>query len=639
MEANMKGEILDLHLDYPDEDMGYPGSGVSMENVEKIAEAIAAVKDTVKVINLNGQDGLTEIPAVLGECLLLEEFDVSYTDIPEIPDFVFELPALRSLSFRGCFKLARFPDALYKAKKLEKLEFKLKEGVELSSELCSFSELRSLIIDADYCIKLPENMGSLKKLEDFRLSAEGKKDKSQKETISLPGSFSNHPSLKKIQLISHNFSLTNPLILDESTLDILSTCPALEVLELHGINLGDNHKSLAKLSGLKEIDIWHCFNEGNPFYSIAGLKKLEKLVIHGGELSINELPDIFDGLPALRDFCLAGSFVKAIPPSFYKLKKLEIVELRGGGIADIDEEIGNLKNLQKLILRDNMLKKLPESIFSLPNLAVLIIENNNFSKKEISYIKKNLKAKKIKLYANRQEKEQYIKKLRASDFDKLEKSEYLKICLDAVKEYAGAIQYVDKRITGNEYLELCEKANFMYGSEFEHVDPQQIREGKQNSKYFKLCKKAIQSAKYVEHVLQVTKDEYLNNEQYIQICLLAVLLHTGTWTVLQKIKHERLDRVDYEMICRAAIIKNPLTIGGMFEPTPDFCLFAVKLGAHLGCIPDELITREICLICAERGDIFSIDSVPQEFKDEVKSYYPAGYFKGVNEFSDDIPFD
>ena len=616
-------EILDLHFDEGNDDMDISGSGVYIESVEKIAEEIAAVKDTVKVINLKGQEGLTEIPKVLGECLLLEELDLSFTNLTEIPDFVFLLPALRSLSFYGCLKLSKFPEALYKAKNLENLEMYLDEGQFLSEKICSLSELRALKIYAEYCIKLPKKLGSLLKLEEFTLSARGNKDIGKKEKIVLPDSFLEHPSLKTISLTSNNFFTENPLILDlEHTVSILSTCPALEALKLSGFIIGDGHKHLTQLGGLKEIQLRHLLIDGNPFHSMAGLKKLEKIKIWGGEFKINELPDIFNGLPALREFCLVGNFIKTLPSSIYKLKKLEQLTIVGAGIAEIDKKIAGLKNLRELTLQDNMLNKLPDSLYSLPNLAELNIQDNNFSKKEIAYIKKHFKPnKKVKLHTNGQEKTQYVKKLRSCDFDKLEVNDYLKICRLAVKEGAYALKYVDKRIIGNDYQQLCEEAIFLYGSEFECVDPEQLGEGSESradyirkASYFELCKKAIQSVRYVEDVLRVTQDKYLDDEKYIQICLLAVLLHSGSWTVLQKINHKRLNRADYEMICRASIFTNPRTVGGMVDPTPELCLLAIKLGAHLGCIPKEMITREISLICVKRGEYYMIDDVPEEFR-------------------------
>jgi len=505
-------EELDLHWKEEDQFFGIASEGICCKNMDEIIKRIDGVKKTVKKINLNNQHVLTEVPDILKECELLEELNISHTEITAIPDFVFTLPALRTLSC-CCRKLPQPPAGIAKAQKLEKLHIRINENWSFPEGISSLNELRILLLDIYSKAALPKDLGNLKKIEELVLSIKHEHGDVQ----NLPDSFSKHPALKKVSIIDIVFK--NYKILDfEKTAQILSSCHELESLTISGFT-AKKHDGLLKLVSLKELVLRHLLVDGNIFDSLKTLKNLEKLEILGSEFKITEIPDIFGSFNELRLFSFAGNFVRNLPQSLFMLGKLTTLEIGSTGIAVLDEKIQNLKSLINLHIYDNMLEKLPNSIFTLPSLAVLNIEENFFKQQDIAAIKQKLNAmykngRKIEFTCGGQGHRLSVKKLRAINYlDSINSAVYFKYCMAAVYEKPNALKYV--------------------------------------------------------------RDNLLKDNEYIQVCLEAALRNSYA-DFLVNVNHKRLKRGDYEHICWAAILHLPATVSKMFEPTEEWLVFASK---------------------------------------------------------------
>jgi len=556
---------LDLHWKDAEPDLDIASEGLCCKNMDEIIKRIDEVKSTVKKINLNNQHAMTEVPSVLKECELLEELNISHTEITVIPLFVFALPNLRSLSC-CCRKLPAPPSGLEKAKKLEKLHIRINEGWHFPKELTSLQELKTLIIDIYTAAAFPNDLGTLKKLENLTLYIKYETGDVQ----NLPASFSKHPALKNIDIGDHIFKNHKKFDLEKNA-HILSSCPALESLTLSGFTV-KNHKGLSHLTGLRKLELRHLITEGNIFDSIAALKNLEKLDILGSEFKITELPDIFENFKELRSLSFAGNFVKNLPPSIYNLTKLTTLEICSTGITALDEKIGNLKELEKLHVYDNLLEKLPDAIYSLPRLTVLDIEENIFRQQEIDAIKQRLDTQRVEFLFDRQGRRRFVKKLRAlKDSEETDLSTYCKHCLAAVNENPRALKYVNKSKLGDRYYaELCLLAVKKTCYALKDIDP--VTLGKPY--YFFIC---IEAAKRSEktRILKSIKDDLLSDAEYIQICIEAAL-HNTYADFLENVNHKRLAREAYERICWVAILRLPSTISKMVNPTEELRSLAEK---------------------------------------------------------------
>jgi Leucine-rich repeat (LRR) protein len=563
-------ENLDLHWKDEDPDLDSPSEGVFCKDMAEITAHIDKVKDTVKKINLDNQHSLKEIPIVLKECKLLEEIDISHTNITMIPEFLFTLPSLRSLSV-CCKDLINFPMDITKAEKLEYLHIRINKDWHLPDVVASLKNLKTLALDLYSDYALPEKLGTLQKLEELIIAIKYENG----DVPVLPSSFANHPALKKLSVIDpfykniRNFDL-------EHTGQILSSCKGLESLKLSGFAAGKGHKNVSTLYGLKELELRHLLIEGNIFDSIRSLQKLESLELWGSEFKITSLPDIFGVFTEMRSFSFAGNFVPELPPSFYSMTKLSYLEIDSTGITALDEKIGELKNLEQIHVYNNLLDKLPESIFSLSGLEVLNIEENIFSQQEIASIKQKLgsvnkNGKKIEFMYDGQGNKQYVKRLRSlqNATGAIEDAIYYKHCVNAVSEnpfslkYVNIAKYRDKRY----YAQLCNDAVKRKCFALEAVDPKLI----EKPYYFYICMEAVKNREAM-HTLKLIKDEELTDNECIQICLEAAL-NNGYANFLECINnspfYKRISRAAYERVCWVSVLHFPATISKMVNPTDE----------------------------------------------------------------------
>ncbi|MDR0319864.1 MAG: hypothetical protein LBI28_00030 [Treponema sp.] len=566
-DAKNSSEKLDLHWKNEAPDLGIASEGIFCKDMDDIINRISQVKDTVKEINLDNQSSFKEIPSILAECKQLEVLNISHTKVKEIPGFLSSLPALRTLSC-CCNELSSFPLEIFNAEKLENLHLRINKEWTVPDSVPSMPNLKTLAFDIYSTVALPANLGSMKSLEELTFALKFE-DGTAPE---LPDSFSKHPALKKMS-VTDPFHKTEKTFNLEKAAKILSTCPNMESLRLSGVAVGDGHKNISTLKGLKELELRHLPITGNIFDSISGLSKLERLCLLGSQFKINEIPNIFMNMVDLQEFSFAGNMVVDIPPSIYNLSKLKILELGSTGISSIDEKIGGLQSLDKLHVYDNLLEKLPKAIFTLKNLSVLNIEENVFRPNELTAVSENLKAlaangQKIEFLCEGQGHRQMVKRLRSlKDTAVTDPSAYAKHCLNAVNENPHALKYVDTLKLSNTpyYPELCIAAVRKTCFALETIDPKSFGKGV----YYRICMEAARSSE-IGRVFKLIKTDLLTDSEYIQICIEAAL-HNHYPDFLNNFNTEefkkRFSRDVYDHICWAAVLHYPPTVSKMINPT------------------------------------------------------------------------
>ena len=562
-------EILDLHYVKEDSDLGIAQEGVLCHDLKDCADRVSKVKDTVKKINFDSQPAFKEVPSILKECEALEELNISHTGIKEIPDFISTLPNLRVLSC-CCSDLSGFPVGIFNSKTLVNLHIRINKNWAIPEKIPVIPSLNTLAIDIYSSAALPRNLGAFENLESLILAV--KYDEG--EVPELPASFSNHHALKKVSITDPFYKNRKTFRLDTAA-SILSSCNEIESLRLSGFAVGNGHRNLSMLTGLKELELRHLLVEGNIFASIMDLHNLEKLNIWGSEFKIAEIPDIFVNTKELREFSFAGNMVTDLPQSIYSLDKIKILEIGSTGISELDEKIGNLKDLEKIHVHDNILEKLPPSIFSLPRLKVLNIEENIFGANTITAIKEKLgalekKGQKIEFMYDRQGHRQMIKKLRAvKNIDSMNVEAYAKCCLNAINENPYAIKYINKEKLRDTkfYAELCAAAVRKTCIALENIDGELL--GKQN--YFRVCMEAARSQD-IGVGFKLIKFDLLNNYEYLQVCVEAAL-HNKSADFINNFNteefHKNYGRDIYERLCWVSVLRNPQTIYKMINPTRD----------------------------------------------------------------------
>jgi Leucine-rich repeat (LRR) protein len=568
-------EELDLHWKDEDPDLGIESEGVFCRNMDEIIDHISEVKDTVKIINLENQHSLKEIPAVLGECTQLEELNISHTTIKEIPDFLFSLPNLRSLSCR-CRGLTEFPKSAEKAKKLEFLHLRINRGWNFPSSITSLKKMKILILDLYSPVMLPKDLGHLSELEELTLSI--KYDEGP--VPSLPVSF-NGSAIKKLNINDTLYKSRKSFDLEHAA-HILSSCLDLRSLKISGFSVGNGHEQLVMLTGLRELELRHVLVEGDVFNSIASLHYLQVLSIWGSELKISNIPDIFDNFNELLEFSFAGNVVLDLPPSLYHLPKLKKLEIGSTGISNLDNSINNLHNLEILHIYDNVLEKLPDSIFTLPKLSVLNIDENIFNSNEIAAVKRQVNAlaqngQKIEFSCEGQGHRQMVKKLRTlKNVSTMDIMGYVKCCFNAINENPYAIKYVtNSRLQGSRYYaELCIAAVRKACFAIENINLKMINK----MYYYYICMETARSQD-IGQAFKLIKTDLLTDDEYIQVCIEAAL-HNKASDFLNHFNTDefkkRFSREIYERICWVAVLRHPPVIEKMEKPTTELKEIAAR---------------------------------------------------------------
>ena len=637
-----------LDLSWDDEDGGF-----YFDDMNELIERIAEVKDTVKKLKITGQHELTEIPAIIGECKLLEELnisnnsikeipaiigecklleklDISINSIKEIPDFVFTLPALRSL-YCQYNDIIDLPAAIAKAVKLETLQITVNNDKSIPEEIGALTKLKNLNLLMGEYFTLPEILGNLPCLEEFSLWIHN----SDAGAIALPASFANHPALRKITI--------GKAALDfDSTARILVSCPNLESLVLNRIHARMGNNGFALPVQLKELELWDCTFDGNPYKAIGYLHKLRMLKIFRGYnyqndtvFEMDELPDIFGNLSLLQEF-YCNCYAQKLPLSIYSLSKLERLTLNCTAITELDEKIGNLQNLKQLMVGYNMLETLPEQVFSMPNLVELEISGNNFSRKEVTAIKNKIKVipgRKIKLTSGGQGPSE-TKKFEIMQHNAALQNiaplhdvkpystitdPYYAQYLAAINEGLHALSLVDKRIRSFAYYEICMAAVKKDAYAISRIDIERLDDFIRHYSTMCLIAAKGEGTKRMgldTKTLLKIRDDLLSYEDYIRFCF-EVVTHNRYAGILEGIKYERLEREDYLRICWVSILQHSGTVCCVVDPPPDLCMFALKLNAHLSDIPIQARSYEICTYAIKNDRfILGLEDIPEQHRDD-----------------------
>ncbi|KAL6315738.1 hypothetical protein AAG906_006600 [Vitis piasezkii] len=103
----------------------------------------------------------------------------------------------------------------------------------------------------------------------------------------------------------------------------------LERLVLEGcINLCKVHRSLGDLKKLNFLSLKNCKMLRRLPSSTCNLKSLEKFILSGCS-KFEEFPENFGNLETLKELYADGIVVRVLPPSFFSMRKLEILSFRG----------------------------------------------------------------------------------------------------------------------------------------------------------------------------------------------------------------------------------------------------------------------------------------------------------------------
>ena len=365
--------------------------------MQKLLAKIAAEKATIKKINFQENYDLKTVPEILKDCPQLETLSLSFTSISEIPDWVFQLPNLKKLSFLYMSSMTgekpfQQPTGFKFAQKLEELEMQIAPNQGFPEDIFTMKNLKSLMITGEI-ETLPDHISDLSKLENLELFGT--------KISNLPKSVGNLKNLKRVafyQSLGYDPNEPHTKLDLDSMFETLANCPKLKELSLKSNRVSKIPSTIAQLKSLQILDFNHNRLTEYPkeLYDLAQLRDLD--------FGLNQLFKITEGvgkLKNLKTLKVTSNWENkvdctALFNEIEELQSLETLELWSClSVKSLPESISKCKKLTKIDVDNNLLTGLPESIFSMNQLKVLRVSTNQIPLEQAERLKNSLKTTKI----------------------------------------------------------------------------------------------------------------------------------------------------------------------------------------------------------------------------------------------------
>ncbi|KAL3824196.1 hypothetical protein ACJIZ3_020225 [Penstemon smallii] len=301
-------------------------------NLVEFPSDVSGLKN-LQVLLFTDCSKLKILPQNIGNMTSLKELSLDNTAIEKLPETIFRLSSLETLSMKGCIYLKELPKCIGKLSALRELSFSNCSAlVELPHSIGSLGNLEELnLMWCSSLTLLPDSIGNLKSLANLLLSGSSVKV--------LPESIGSLCYLKQL---------------------LAGKCQGLDALPI----------SIKGLSSMIELDVSSTAITCLPD-EIGLLKSLKKLEIKNCE-NLTSLPKSIGNLLTLDTLNLFKSFIVELPESIGELENLNILNLNEcKKLRKLPESIGNLKNLRHLLMEHTVeVTELPESFGDL-NLMIL----------------------------------------------------------------------------------------------------------------------------------------------------------------------------------------------------------------------------------------------------------------------------
>uniref|UniRef100_H3CUD3 Multifunctional ROCO family signaling regulator 1 n=1 Tax=Tetraodon nigroviridis TaxID=99883 RepID=H3CUD3_TETNG len=260
--------------------------------LRSLSEGLAQLKRLKKLCISHNK---IPLPLQTGALQLLEELDISFNELHEIPRSFSGLTNLRTLDVDHN-KLNQFPPEILSLGSLEELDCSGNKFENLPADIMKLKFLKILWLSSLHIPSLPDTFCQLHNLESLMLDGNN--------LTSLPANFSQLQRLKMINLSSNKF---------ESFPEVIFSITGLEELYL----------SRNKLTHIPE--------------EIGHLEKLDNLWLDNN--NITYLPDSIVDLEMLEELVLQGNQIAILPDNFGKLSKVNIWKVKDNPLIQPPYEV------------------------------------------------------------------------------------------------------------------------------------------------------------------------------------------------------------------------------------------------------------------------------------------------------------
>ena len=294
----------------------------------------------LKIQGVIGDDPLllNQLAILLSKTKNLEEVDLRYCRLTELPKFIGQLKHLKTLNLEWN-DLTSIPESIGNLSKLKVLNLHGNSLKSLPKTIGNLKNLIELDIGVNLCFgrTLPEGIGNLQ-------------------------SIGNLCNLEKLVICANHLNKIPSYI---------GNLKKLKHLDVSYNAITSIHESIWNLENLVMLDLGYTGLKSLP-ESVSKLRKLEYLCLY--DLELESFPDSLKNLKKLKTLIIGGK-ITAIPDWVFELSNLKGLGLSYSRLVSIPEKIERLKNLENLSIDYNvLLKQWPSSLKKLKNLKKLMLD-------------------------------------------------------------------------------------------------------------------------------------------------------------------------------------------------------------------------------------------------------------------------
>ncbi|KAF4086348.1 hypothetical protein AMELA_G00105230 [Ameiurus melas] len=221
-------------------------------------------------------------------------------------------------------------------------------------------------------------IGSLNSEHNKMIALESLKDLRHLKVLYLKSNLSKMPtnltdlSPHLIKLVVHNDG-TKLLVLNS-----LKKMTSLRELELHHCDLERIPDAVFNLTNLHELDMKsNNIRTIEEVFRFQHLKRLTCLKLWHNK--IVSIPSTINLVKNLESLYLSYNKLDSLPASLFNLPKLRYLDLGNNTISSIPENVELLQNLQHFDITGNKVEVLPDQLFKCTKLKVLCVGNNSIT--------------------------------------------------------------------------------------------------------------------------------------------------------------------------------------------------------------------------------------------------------------------
>ncbi|GAA6085548.1 volume-regulated anion channel subunit LRRC8D [Tachysurus ichikawai] len=221
-------------------------------------------------------------------------------------------------------------------------------------------------------------MGSLNSEHNKLIGLESMKDLRHLKLLYLKSNLNKIPtnitdlSQHLVKLVVHNDG--NKLLV----LNSLKKMTSLRELELHHCDLERIPNAISSLTSLQELDLKS--NSCQIIEEVTSLYHLKRLTcLKLWHNKIVEIPPNINHLKSLESLYLSYNKLETVPATLFSLPKLRYLDLSHNSILVIPPEVGLLQSLQHFEITANKIESLPKELFKCIKLKVLCVGNNSIT--------------------------------------------------------------------------------------------------------------------------------------------------------------------------------------------------------------------------------------------------------------------